>query len=136
MKSYIELTITTDIESDVELIKNLLSSVYGSYDYGNFNVDTNTDGLADGWVDSSSDSYGLTDPSFLNGALIFNDTLGINLPPSPIKGASTRTRYFNVSVHSAFESFGLIKFKSNSLNTIKMKNVNKKRPIFEIMLLG
>jgi len=64
----ITLFITTNDNANIELIKNLLSSVKTSYDYGNFNTDTNTDGLADGWVNTSYVYVTRTDPSFKNGA--------------------------------------------------------------------
>ena len=52
----------TDIESDVEVFKNLLGAE------GGFEVDTNTDGIADGWVNGGMSAVSRADPSFLNGA--------------------------------------------------------------------
>ncbi len=43
---------TTDDESCFEIIKNLLSSVKDGFDYGGCEIDTNSDGLCDGWINS------------------------------------------------------------------------------------
>jgi hypothetical protein len=58
--SFIQVEFHTDIESDVEVLKNLLGAT------GNMDVDTNTDGMSDGWVeDGTLDDYDRTTPSFL-----------------------------------------------------------------------
>ena len=59
------LSAFTDVETDVEEIKNLLSSVHDSVDYGNFNTDTNTDGLCDGWAELGSPTTTTNGTSFL-----------------------------------------------------------------------
>jgi len=74
-QSVIELTAYTDIEDDIEVIKNLLSSVKDSVDYGNFEIDTNTDGLADGWTNVDMSAVSRTDPSFKNGAGNYHQNL-------------------------------------------------------------
>lgn len=58
----IQVEAHTDIESDVEVLKNLLG------DYGGFETDTNTDGLGDGWTNNGMSAVSRADPSFLNGA--------------------------------------------------------------------
>jgi hypothetical protein len=77
--SVIQITAYTDVEDDVEVIKNLLSRVPATaYDYGNFNTDTNSDGLADGWTAVGTIADGLTDPSWLNGAGDSHQELGLD----------------------------------------------------------
>jgi len=63
--SVIEITAKTDVEANVEVIKNLLSSVKDSVDYGNFDIDTNTDGLSDGWTELANPATSRNTPSFL-----------------------------------------------------------------------
>ena len=60
--SALKLEAHTDVEADVEVFKNLLGAD------GGFEVDTNTDGIADGWTNSGMSVVSRADPSFLNGA--------------------------------------------------------------------
>ena len=64
----LEITAFTDIETNVEVIKNLLSSVKDSVNYGNFDIDTNTDGLSDGWTKLDTPVTTRNTPSFLGAA--------------------------------------------------------------------
>jgi hypothetical protein len=47
----------TEIESDIEDKINLLSSVRDAYDYGGMEVDTDVDGLSNGWLDTGSPTH-------------------------------------------------------------------------------
>lgn len=73
--SVVELTAYTDIDTNVELIKNLLSSVKDSVDYGNFNVDGGGGIIGEGWTDADYNATSRTDPSFKNGASDYHQNL-------------------------------------------------------------